>query len=113
MGQSGNGSEGRSTNAACDQAARPAEGRSRREQTIWWCCWSSPLEDDSVAPDVREQHEALSKQLYDAELQASMSKPEDAGNAYFDCAGGEVGPTRPTSRRCWCECTHAGRKTTM
>ena len=31
-------------------------------------------EDDSVEPDVKEQHALLSKQLYDAELQASMSQ---------------------------------------
>lgn len=48
-------------------------------------------EDDSVSSDVKEQHEALSKQLYDAELQASMSKAEDAGNAYMTVQAGEGG----------------------
>ena len=48
-------------------------------------------EDDSVAADVREQEAALAKQLYDTELQASMSKAEDAGNAYMTVQAGEGG----------------------
>jgi len=48
-------------------------------------------DDDSVAPDVRDQEATLSKQLYDAELQASMSKPEDAGSAYMTVQAGEGG----------------------
>ncbi len=48
-------------------------------------------EDDSLAPEIREQEAALGKQLYAAELQASMSKPEDAGNAYMTVQAGEGG----------------------
>ncbi len=48
-------------------------------------------EDDSVVSDVREQQEALGKQLYDAELQASMSRVEDAGNAFMTVQAGEGG----------------------
>lgn len=48
-------------------------------------------EDDSVIPDVKEQHESLGRQLYAAELQASMSRSEDAGNAYMTIQAGEGG----------------------
>ena len=48
-------------------------------------------DDDSVAPEVREQEATLSKQLYDAELQASMSKSEDPGNAFMTVQAGEGG----------------------
>ena len=48
-------------------------------------------EDESVAADVREQEAALAKSLYDTELQASMSKAEDAGNAYMTVQAGEGG----------------------
>jgi len=48
-------------------------------------------EDDSVAPEVREQEATLGQQLYDAELQASMSKAEDPGNAFMTVQAGEGG----------------------
>lgn len=48
-------------------------------------------EDDSLAPEIREQEESLGKQLYAAELQASMSKPEDSGSAYMTVQAGEGG----------------------
>ncbi len=48
-------------------------------------------EDESVAPDVREQLETLGQQLYAAELQASMSRSEDSGNAFMTVQAGEGG----------------------